>query len=186
MRSLLVVVDMQNDFITGSLGNEDCRAVVSNVVNKIRSCVEDDYDVVFTMDTHSCDYLSTLEGKYLPIRHCIDGTTGWFLELNIEKELHNAILGSDSSESIYCSDACFKKSGFGSVDLGTFIRDNNYERVTLIGVCTDICVLSNALLIKSFTPDVLIEVDSSCCAGTSTESHNRALEAMKVCQISVV
>lgn len=186
MKKLLVVVDMQNDFITGSLGNKDCEAIVPNVAKKIRDAVADDYDVVFTMDTHNQDYLKTQEGQKLPVQHCIDGSNGWFLELSIENELHKAILGSEFEGTIYDSDACFRKSTFGCVDLGAFVKYNHYDVVTLVGVCTDICVISNAMLIKAFAPEVDIEVDSFCCAGVSPESHERALEAMKSCQIDII
>ena len=186
MKKLLVVVDMQKDFITGALGNDVCRAVVPNVVKKIRDAVADDYDVVFTMDTHGSNYLETQEGQKLPVEHCITGSSGWFLEPSVENELRNAILGSDSSDIIYDSDACFIKNTFGCVKLGEFVRDNKYDIVTLIGVCTDICVISNAMLIKAFAPEVNIEVDSFCCAGVTPESHKNAIEAMKAVQIEVI
>ena len=147
---VLVVVDMQNDFIGGALGTKEAVAIVPKVVEKIRNF---EGRVLFTRDTHKEDYLDTQEGKKLPVAHCIKGTEGW--------ELHPEI------EALRKEDALDKPT-FGS---------------TQIGLCTDICVISNAMIAKAFIPEVPVIVDASCCAGVTPQSHKNALEAMKMCQI---
>lgn len=168
-RKILVVVDMQNDFIDGALGTPEAVKIVPAVHEKIKHF---DGDIVFTMDTHSSIYLETQEGKNLPVEHCIKGTDGWKLNEKLEP----------------LSQCCriFEKPTFGSVELANFITGGNYSEVEIIGLCTDICVISNALLIKAFLPETPITVDSSCCAGVTPESHGNALTAMKMCQINVV
>lgn len=169
---LLVVVDMQNDFIDGSLGTEEAAAIVSRVAEKIKGF---DGRVWATRDTHQKNYLSTQEGRKLPVEHCIEGTDGW--------QIHSEIAGLLREEPI-------DKPTFGSVELGRRAREWNererLESITLIGLCTDICVISNAILLKANLPEVPIIVDASCCAGVTPESHARALEAMKLCQIEIV
>lgn len=173
MRKILIVVDMQNDFINGALGTDEAVSILPKVIEKVK-----DYDgeILFTRDTHKTDYLQTQEGKNLPIEHCIEETYGW----QIQEDLKNTI--EDSKQ-------VFNKDTFGSKDLiNRLIEENEIEKITeieLVGLCTDICVISNALSIKTFLPEVKISVDSSCCAGVTTESHNTALEAMKACQIEV-
>lgn len=184
-RKLLVVVDMQNDFITGALGNERCEAIVPNVVDAIYNSMGEDYDVVFTLDTHYNNYLETQEGKKLPVKHCEEYTNGWRVEPSVENALKDAI-GGWAFDRNYYMNACFKKNTFGCTELGEFVAENKYSEVKLIGVCTDICVISNAMLIKAFVPETKIIVDSSCCAGVTVESHERALKAMKACQIEVI
>lgn len=168
-RKILVVVDMQNDFIDGALGTPEAVKIVPAVYAKIKNF---DGDIVFTMDTHSSIYLETQEGRNLPVEHCIKGTDGWKLNEKIEP----------------LSQCCriFEKPTFGSVELANFIAGGNYSEVEIIGLCTDICVISNALLIKAYLPETPITVDSSCCAGVTPESHDNALTAMKMCQINVV
>ncbi|WP_100065276.1 cysteine hydrolase family protein [Miniphocaeibacter massiliensis] len=172
MKDFLIVVDMQNDFIDGALGTEESVDIVPKVINKIK---EFDGEVIFTRDTHDKNYLQTLEGKNLPIEHCIKNTYGW----EIKKEIDELRL----TEPI-------DKVTFGSDELALALKERNSKdrinSITLIGLCTDICVISNALLIKSFLPEVNIIVDSKCCAGVTKESHNNALEAMKACQINIV
>lgn len=163
----LIVVDMQNDFITGSLGTAEAEAIVPAVAERIRRFPG---QVLFTQDTHDANYLETQEGRKLPVPHCIRGTIGW--------QLHPAIEALRTEPAI-------EKPTFGSVALAEMLRDRVVERVTLIGLCTDICVLSNAMLLRAFLPEVPIVVDASCCAGVTPESHLRALEAMKACQIDV-
>ena len=170
---ILVVVDMQNDFITGSLGTKDAEAIVPAVVQKIR-----DFEgrVVFTRDTHGADYAETQEGRNLPVPHCIRGTDGW--------RLHPAVEALRKEPPV-------DKPTFGSVDLGEELRaqerhGEKIERITLIGLCTDICVISNAMLLKAFLPETPITVDAACCAGVTPERHRRALEAMRACQIEIV
>lgn len=168
---VLVVVDMQNDFIDGALGTKEAVAIVPNVKRKIK---EFDGEVIFTRDTHQENYMETQEGRNLPVKHCIEGTDGW----EISDELKPLV----KSEPI-------NKPTFGSDELGRMLSEINekeaIESIELIGLCTDICVISNAMVIKAFLPEVPISVDSACCAGVSVESHLRALEAMKVCQIEV-
>ena len=168
-RKLLVVVDMQNDFIDGALGTQEAVKIVPKVCKKIRNF---DGDVVFTMDTHTSIYSETLEGKKLPVPHCIKGTEGW----KLRKEIAALSIGCRKIE----------KPTFGSVELANYIADNDYSGIEIIGLCTDICVISNALLIKAFLPEEIITVDSSCCAGVTPESHENALNAMRMCHIDVV
>lgn len=171
---VLVVVDMQNDFIDGALGTPEAQAIVPRVVEKIKTTG----DIVYvTKDTHYADYLDTQEGKLLPVPHCIAETYGW----NIEKNVQNAL---DEREEVYT----YEKETFGSVDLGAALNlvwDDNLDEIILVGLCTDICVISNALLIKAYLSDVKITVDASCCAGTTPERHKNALAAMKMCQINI-
>lgn len=169
MKKLLAVIDMQNDFIDGALGTPEAQAIVEQVVKKVQACQEAGYEVVFTMDTHDEDYLETQEGKKLPVAHCIKGSDGWQLNDGLEE-----FVGLR-----------FKKHTFGSRKLAKYIKHGSYDEVELVGLCTDICVISNALLIKAFSPETSIVVDSACCAGVTPASHQTALEAMKVCQIDV-
>ena len=173
MKNLLVVVDMQNDFIDGALGTKEAEAIVENVINKI---TEWDGDIVFTLDTHSEDYLSTQEGKNLPVMHCVENTDGWQINSKVKA----------AAEAKNNDGRMFKKITFGSVELAEFIRDEKYESAEFIGLCTDICVISNAMVTKAMSPEIPITVDASCCAGVTPQSHKNALEAMKMCQIKVI
>lgn len=175
---ILVVVDMQNDFIDGALGTKEAQAIVPKVVKKIQ-----DFEgrIIFTRDTHGENYMDTQEGKKLPVIHCVKGTKGW--------ELHPQIEALRKEEPV-------DKPTFGSAALGSLLlaQDNELkargekgiEEITLIGLCTDICVISNAMLIKAFLPEVPVAVDAKCCAGVTPKSHENALEAMKMCQIQIV
>ena len=171
MKKILIVVDMQNDFIDGALGTKEAVAIVPKVEEKIRNF---DGEVFFTRDTHETYYLETQEGKNLPVKHCIRDTEGW----QIRKEIADLI----STEPII-------KETFGSSRLPERIRtlsdQEAIESITLVGLCTDICVISNAMVLKAFFPELPIHVDASCCAGVTRESHLQALEAMKVCQMLV-
>ena len=169
MSKLLVVVDMQKDFIDGALGTSEAQEIVPNVIDEIKNF---DGDVVFTFDTHSSLYLETQEGKNLPVPHCIKGTEGWMLDKAIEP--------------LSIGKKCFYKPTFGSVELAEFVTNSDYTEVTLIGLCTDICVISNAMLIKAFLPEVKVSVKASCCAGVTPQSHENALSAMKMCQIEII
>ena len=174
---ILVVVDMQNDFIDGALGTREAVAIVPKVVEKIKSF---EGRILFTRDTHEADYLGTQEGKNLPVEHCIRGTRGWELAPEIEK--------LRTEEPI-------DKPSFGSISLGTLLKaqdeelkkqgEPGIESITLIGLCTDICVISNAMILKAYLPEVPVIVDADCCAGVTPESHKNAVEAMKVCQIKI-
>ena len=173
MRKLLVVVDMQNDFVDGSLGTKEAEGIVDRVVEEIEKY--DSKDIFATRDTHPENYLETQEGKNLPVPHCIRGTEGW----QIRKEL-DALRKTDPID----------KETFGSTDLAADLlalhEDEEIGSITLVGLCTDICVISNALLIKATLPEVPIYVDAACCAGVTPESHENALKAMEACQIKVM
>lgn len=172
MRRLLVVIDMQNDFIDGSLGTKEAEAIVENVKDKIRSYPST--DVFATMDTHPVNYLETQEGRNLPVEHCIEGTDGWQIRSDIAELLVDSVV--------------FDKPTFGSTKLADYIKniaDREEIEVELVGLCTDICVVSNALLLKASMPEVKISVDPKCCAGVTPESHEAALKTMQMCQIQM-
>lgn len=159
---------MQNDFVTGSLGTKEAQAIIPKAKEVISNF---EGDILVTMDTHYDDYLETQEGKLLPVIHCIRDTDGWQLEPEIQEAVGDAKV--------------FIKETFGSIELAQYIKDNKYDSITLIGICTDICVVSNALLIKAFNKECPIKVISSSCAGVTPESHDSALETMRMCQIDV-
>lgn len=167
---VLVVIDMQNDFITGSLGTPEAEAVVKKVKAKIKQAQKEKTTVLFTRDTHGADYLHTQEGQKLPVPHCIRYTSGW----EIEKTLQIP------------SAQVFDKTTFGSLDLTHHLLMTGSTEIELVGVCTDICVVSNALLIKAYLPEAIVRVDSSCCAGTTPENHQKALDTMRQCQVEIV
>ena len=174
---ILVVVDMQKDFIDGSLGTKETVAIVPDVVEKIRKF---DGKVIATRDTHAENYLESAEGKHLPVVHCVKDTPGWQINGEVEEALR-------SKTEFRVID----KPTFGSVELGEYVKGldetaETVEEITLIGLCTDICVISNALLLKAYLPEVPIRVVSSCCAGVTLQTHEQALEAMKMCQIGIV
>ena len=170
MRRLLIVIDMQNDFIDGALGTPEALAIVEKVKDKIRSYPPQ--DVIATMDTHGEDYMTSQEGQNLPVPHCIRGTAGWQLRPEIGELLKDA--------------AIYEKPTFGSVRLAEDLKAlSGIEELELVGLCTDICVVSNALLLKAVMPEVKISVDASCCAGVTPESHRAALATMRACQINV-
>lgn len=169
-KHVLAVIDMQNDFIDGALGTKEAEAIVENVAAQIRDF---EGEVVYTRDTHFEGYLGTQEGKRLPVPHCIKDTEGW----QIREQVRQACAGDVK---------IFDKPAFGSVELAEYLKDMpDLENVTLIGLCTDICVISNALLIKAFLPEVTVKVNADCCAGVTPESHKNALEAMKMCQVEI-
>lgn len=176
MYKILVVIDMQNDFISGSLGTKEAQAIVPKVVEKIKAYQEKGYRVIYTRDTHTEEYLQTAEGKKLPVKHCIMGEWGWQLEKSLQEGLAEDAMIID-------------KETFGSTELAQKIKALGEKQpeleIELVGLCTDICVISNALLIKAFMPEVAISVDSSCCAGVTPESHENALKAMTMCQIDI-
>lgn len=167
---VLVVVDMQNDFIDGSLGTNEAAKVVPKVAAKIEEARTAGDAVIFTRDTHSANYLNTQEGRNLPVVHCVCNSTGWQI---------SPALKTDGSKVI-------DKPSFGSLELADYIATlGSVDEVELVGLCTDICVISNAIILKARLPETRICVDSSCCAGVTVESHNNALSAMKMCQIEV-
>ena len=175
-KKFLIVVDMQKDFVDGALGTKEAQAIVAAAAGRIRECREEGYTVIATLDTHGDDYLSTPEGLKLPVKHCVRGTGGWALDKTIAKELKGC--------------AMVEKPNFGSVRLPEIIRamTEESERVTveLIGLCTDICVVSNALILKAYFPGADIRVRESCCAGVTPEKHRAALETMASCQIDIL
>lgn len=171
MRKILLVIDMQNDFIDGALGTPEAAAVVDHVVEEIRKYPS--RDIIATRDTHSENYLNTQEGKNLPVSHCIKGTQGWELHPRIAEALEGAVI--------------IDKPTFGSAELAHVLTRMAEEEldITLVGLCTDICVVSNALLIKAALPETPVRVIESCCAGVTPESHRAALETMKMCQVKI-
>ena len=171
MNKVLIVVDMQNDFVTGALGTKEAQDIVPNVVAKLKEAKENGENIFFTRDTHYEDYyLKTLEGEKLPIPHCIRGSEGWKIIPQLQEYTENTTI--------------IDKYTFGySLWLNRIPRDT--EEIKLIGVCTDICVVSNALILRGIFPNMKITVDSSCCAGTTIQAHESALSVMKSCQIDV-
>jgi len=178
----LIIVDMQKDFIDGALGTPAATAIVDAVVKRIEHSVDE--LILFTQDTHQTDYLDTPEGQKLPVPHCIEGTEGWQIDETIQnawRNHKNTVAVPDLSENT------FTKSVFGSVDLVEFLKLHyaNITEIELLGVCTDICVVSNAIMLKNTLPDVKISVNSACCAGVTPQSHTEALHVMEMCQIDV-
>ena len=170
MKKLLVVVDMQNDFITGALGSQQAIAVLPFVRREIVKRLEENWEIAYTRDTHAQDYLSTQEGSRLPVEHCIEGTFGW-----------------EIVEDLYIDGAkVFDKPVFGSTALADYVQKGDYQEVELIGVCTDICVISNALLIKAYAPETRVLIKAEACAGVTQASHETALNAMRACQIDII
>ena len=174
MKKILVVVDMQKDFVDGSLGSKEAVAIVPAVVKKIKDF---EGDIFVTYDTHYENYMETAEGKKLPVIHCIKGTDGW----NLDDDVMNALVGKKYTP--------VEKVTFGSVNLPGLIKEaigNEDFEVEVIGLCTDICVVSNALIIKANFPEASIIVDSTCCAGVTPTKNEAALETMRSCQIDVI
>jgi len=173
MRKILVVIDMQNDFIDGSLATKEAVQIVSAVKEKIRSYPA--ADVIATMDTHGGNYMETQEGRNLPVMHCIKETDGWQIRPDIAELLKGARI--------------YEKPTFGSTVLAADLKalsEKEEIEIDLIGLCTDICVVSNALLLKAAMPEIKISVDAACCAGVTPEKHLAALETMRSCQIQVI
>ena len=166
---VLCVIDMQNDFIDGALGSKEAEDIVDNVKRKIELYRKNGDTVIFTRDTHTEDYMNTQEGKNLPVPHCIKGSFGWEISPKLD----------------IASDKIIDKPTFGSFELTDYISSlSDVEEIELVGLCTDICVISNAMLLKAKLTETPIKVDSSCCAGVTPESHQNALSSMKMCQIN--
>lgn len=185
---VLVVVDMQNDFITGPLGTPEAQAIVPKVCELIRSVKYgttslDDDEIYYTMDTHDVFYLDSHEGKMLPVEHCLHKTDGW----HICDEVMSALI--EKIRECFVVDEIIKE-GFGSTSLAQRLKEGsdykNIESIDICGVCTDICVISNALMLRSFMPETNIRIIASACAGTTPEMHQKALDVMRSCQIEVV
>ena len=178
MNKALIVVDMQNDFISGSLGSVHAQAIVENVCRKITAF---DGDIFFTRDTHEqAAYMATTEGKGLPVMHCIEGTHGWQIEDRVHAALLERFSDGDALEKHGFNKACFGAPIFAK----QIAKD--YSQVELIGLCTDVCVISNAVLLRNQHPHMQVTVDASCCAGVTPQSHQAALTAMKNCGIQIV
>ncbi len=175
-KKILIVVDMQKDFIDGSLGTKEAQAIVEAAAARIRACRAEGWTVIATLDTHQPDYLDTAEGKKLPVIHCVKGSEGWRLNLVIAEALGDATL--------------VEKPTFGSVRLPGIVAElaEGADRLTieLMGLCTDICVVSNALLLKASFPEAAMAVNAACCAGVTPEKHQAALETMRSCQIDII
>ena len=169
MKSLLVVIDMQNDFVFGALGTEEARAILPAVKARIEQAREAGETVVFTRDTHQENYLSTQEGQNLPVPHCIRDTDGWQIV-----------------DGLHAGEKVFDKPVFGSETLAKYVKSGGYDEVSLIGVCTDICVLSNAVLIKTACPETLVRVYADACAGVTPETHAAALTTLSSIQVQIV
>ncbi len=181
---ILIIIDMQNDFVTGPLGSETAKSLVGGIKDILNDFKDKGFPVIFTRDTHSRNYLKTMEGRNLPVEHCIKDTEGWDIisDLNTEG----------------CS--IINKKTFGAKKLPNLVVEklkewinenkaqdglSNLDEIVIVGLCTDICVISNAIILKSAFPEVLITVREGLCAGVTKESHNNALEAMKMCQINI-
>lgn len=177
MRNVLIVIDMQNDFVTGALGSEAAQNILQNVRTKIETSMAEKVEVIFTRDTHGENYMQTNEGKHLPVPHCIKGTEGWQI-------------CSQLTEGLPLTCQVIDKPTFGYVDWKSIIQspssDGKDLQIELVGVCTDICVVSNALILKALYPEARVSVDADCCAGVTKESHEAALLTMKSCQVEVL
>lgn len=165
-KKTLIVIDMQNDFIDGALGTKEAVAIVENVKKRIKQYRDHGDEIIFTQDTHDDNYLDTNEGKNLPVKHCIEGTKGWQIREGLEEE----------------GDLHVIKRSFGYTGWEQF----HLENVEIIGLCTDICVVSNALIIKALYPEIPVRVNASCCAGVTPEAHEAALKTMKSCQVEII
>lgn len=173
MKKILVVIDMQNDFIDGALGTKEAQAIVKNVIAKIHTYPPD--CIYATRDSHGEDYAATSEGHYLPVKHCIKDTDGWQIRAEVKQAMEQAVI--------------IDKPTFGSEQLVECLYEESLEEeleIELVGLCTDICVVTNALLLKTRLPETKIKVDASCCAGVTPESHEAALLTMKMCQVELI
>ena len=197
MKNVFIVVDMQNDFVDGALGTPEAQAIVNKVADQIRARANKDTILLVTKDTHNTDYMETLEGKNLPVAHCIKNTHGWELAPAIQEAIYDTrdkYFGFDSY-CPYVADHIVCKPTFGSMDLQNLLfviddmtgtQSGEIAEITLCGLCTGICVLSNAILCKATMPEVPIKVIEDCCACVTPASHQTALDAMKLCQIEII
>lgn len=170
MQKYLIVVDVQKDFVDGALGAPEARAIIPRVKEKIAEYSAHGDKIIFTRDTHQADYLKTNEGKYLPVEHCIENTDGW--------HICDGLVGENCS--------ILNKPTFGYLEWNKEIPNVKDLEIEIIGLCTDICVVSNALILKAMFPEATVKVDSSACAGVTPKSHEAALMTMKMCQVEVV
>ena len=169
MQNILIVVDMQNDFIDGALGTAEAQKIVPNVAQKIRNFSG---KIIFTRDTHEENYMETQEGRNLPVPHCIKPEKGWEIAPSLQPFVKKAA-------------AVIEKPAFGSLELPKAVAKLQPDEVELVGLCTDICVISNAMILKAAFPELPVAVDASCCAGVTPASHDNALQAMKMCQVDI-
>ena len=183
-KKILVAVDLQNDFVTGALGTSEAQAIIPNVVEKIKNW---DGCIFVTQDTHNAEkYASTLEGQLLPVKHCVYASDGWQLNSNIAEAIYAVYenLANDTTVE------WISKHTFGSMELVEAVRrvgfNENIASIEIVGLCTDVCVVSNALLLRAAFPNIPITVDATCCAGVTPETHKAALITMKQCQIDVI
>ena len=197
MKKILIIVDMQNDFVDGALGTAEAQAIVPKVADYIRNHADKNTVLLVTKDTHSSNYAETLEGKNLPVAHCIKNSYGWELNPAIQEAIYDTRDEYHFFDSYfpYISDHIIEKPSFGSVDLQnllyllddeTGMQSGDIAEITLMGLCTGICVLSNAILAKATLPDVPVRVVEDCCACVTPKSHETAIEAMRMCQIEIV
>ena len=194
MKKVLVIVDMQNDFVDGALGTPEAQAIVPKVADYIRTHADKDTVLVFTKDTHEVNYMDTQEGKHLPVAHCIKDTHGWELAPAIQEALYDVREQYHSFDSYfpYITNHIVCKPSFGSLDLVNLLyvlddmQPDDISEITLMGLCTGICVLSNAMLAKATLPEVPVRIVEECCACVTPNSHKTAIEAMKLCQIEIV
>ena len=191
---VLIVVDMQKDFVDGALGTPEAQAIVPLVAETIEQMADPDTVVIFTKDTHSEDYMNTLEGKNLPVPHCIQGSSGYGIVdpvfIAYTNVMEKYMSGYNAYPILDQNPIIVKKPTFGSVELQNILYDMDdkfgVEEITLMGLCTGICVMSNAILAKATLPEVPVNVVADCCACVTPESHKTALEAMKLCQINII
>ena len=171
MKNALVVIEMQNDFISGSLGSEEAKNIVPKVKARIEKAIKDGEDIYFTKDTHYDDYEETREGKLLPVKHCIEGTKGHEICDELKPYVEKA-------------KGVFTKNTFGYKDLPKYLGE--YDKITFVGLCTDICVVSNAIVCKAFYPEKVIELEKDLCAGSTVDNHLNAINVMKACHITII
>ena len=176
-KKVLIVVDMQNDFIDGALGTKEAQAIVPNVRKKIEEYATRGDEIIFTRDTHFENYLETNEGKHLPVEHCIKGTDGWEIHVDLDIAICEHIDKLTFGYNIW---------NINKTDGICYGHNECFADVEIVGLCTDICVVSNALILKAQFPEINITVDASCCAGVTPETHKAALTTMKMCQINVI
>lgn len=173
MKNLLLVIDFQKDFVDGALGFENACKLDEKIASKIKSYRKNNDDIIFTFDTHEDNYLDTFEGKNLPVKHCIKGSEGWKLY-------------GETGTLIQDSDRAFLKPTFGSYELLEYLKNTNYEKIEIVGLVTNVCVISNAIIVKTAQPETPIVVDASCVSSYDSELHNKTLDVMEGLQISII
>ena len=180
----VIVIDMQNDFISKALGSEKAQIAAKNAEIQLNSYKDENTRLIYTLDTHYTDYLNTLEGKNLPVEHCIKDTEGWKLVPEVTN--HNIKLAEDCAPYLY--NGAIEKNTFGSIDLINYLSEHeeDIDSIDVFGVCTDICVVSNVMLIKAAFPEIEINVIEKCCAGVTPERHDAAIAVMESCQINII